>query len=98
MALAAGFYFDDAQRHGEFFLLKQGSAADEIVAGWRGGEGGVTLYGAMDEEEGFRTIPINRGIAVEGAAAADINLDGQLHLVALGGRTNNLVWHEKRSL
>jgi hypothetical protein len=70
---------------------------DEIVAGWRAGEGGLNLYDPTADGQRFRTIPLDRGIAVEGAVAADINRDGQLDLVAVGGRTNDLVWYENRS-
>ena len=69
----------------------------EIVAGWRGGEGGLALYDPVDHGRSFRRIPIDRGIAVEGAVAADINQDGRLDLVVIGGRTNNLVWYENQA-
>jgi hypothetical protein len=90
---------DDSLDQGHVLVVADfnGDGSDEIVAGWRGGKGGLTLYQAFDSKEGFRAIPIDRGIAVEGAVVADINLDGQLDLVALGGRTNNLVWYENRS-
>ena len=90
---------DDTLDQGHVLVVADfnGDGSDEIVAGWRGGKGGLTLYQAFDSKEGFRAIPIDRGIAVEGAVVADINLDGQLDLVALGGRTNNLVWYENRS-
>lgn len=90
---------DDTLDQGHVLVVADfdGDGSDEVVAGWRGGEGGLTLYHIPDAEEGFRAIPIDRGIAVEGAVAADLNLNGQLDLVALGGRTNNLVWYENRS-
>ena len=49
-----------------------------------------------DRGSGFQTIAIDQGIAVEGAVAADMNGDGRLDLVVIGGRTNNLVWYENR--
>ncbi len=74
-----------------------GDGQDEIVAGWRGGGGGLALYDPADASgRSFHKYPLDRGIAVEGAAAADLNADGKLDLVAIAGRTNNLVWYENR--
>jgi len=42
----------------------------------------------------FTRIELDHGIAVEGAVAADLNLDGRLDLVVIAGRTNNLAWYE----
>lgn len=70
---------------------------DEIIAGWRGGGGGLRMYDPVDAQATrFQTIPLDEGIAVEGAVAADLNGNGRLDLVAIGGRTNNLVWYENR--
>ena len=69
-----------------------GDKQDEIVAGWRGGGGGLTLYKWVDRS--CQKFPLDRGIAVEGAVAADINGDGRLDLVVISGRTNKLVWYE----
>ncbi len=58
---------------------------------------GDGLYDPLDAgDTRFRTDTIDEGIAVEGAVAADINLDGRLDLVAIGGRTNDLAWYENR--
>ncbi len=74
-----------------------GDGDDEIVAGWRGGGGGLTLYDAIDGDPlHFQEAPLGRGIAAEGAAVADINGDGRLDLVVNAGRTKNLVWYENR--
>jgi hypothetical protein len=45
----------------------------------------------------FQTKDIDQGIAVEGLVAADMNGNGWLDLVAIAGRTNNLVWYENLS-
>ncbi len=73
-----------------------GDGADEIVAGWRGGEGGLALYDPADSGVPFRKEVLDRGIAVEGAVAVDINGNGRLDLVVIAGRTNNLAWYENR--
>jgi len=75
-----------------------GDGRDEIVAGWRAAGGGLTLYHPSDAQgPSFTQRPLDRGIAVEGAVAADLNADGRLDLVAIAGRTNNLVWYENRT-
>jgi len=74
-----------------------GDGQDEIVAGWRAAGGGLTLYDPADAEgRSFRNVPLDRGIAVEGLVAVDLNGDGRLDLLAIAGRTNNLVWYENR--
>jgi len=70
---------------------------DELVAGWRGAGGGLTWYDPDDgSPSDYRAVPLDRQIAVEGLAAADINGDGRLDLVANAGRSNKLVWYENR--
>jgi hypothetical protein len=76
-----------------------GDGDTEIVAGWRGAGGGLTLYDPTDGGPSgitLKKIPLDRGIAAEGAAVADLNGDGRLDLVVIAGRTNNLVWYENR--
>jgi hypothetical protein len=76
-----------------------GDGDTEIVAGWRGAGGGLALYDPADGGASgiaFKKIPLDRGIAAEGAAVADLNGDGWLDLVVIAGRTNNLVWYENR--
>lgn len=74
-----------------------GDGMDEIVAGWRGGGGGLALYDPVDAAgRSYAKIDLDRGIAVEGAVAADVNLDGRLDIVVIAGRTNNLAWYENR--
>lgn len=74
-----------------------GDGRDEIVAGWRGAGGGLNLYDRIQPGmPSCRITPIDRGIAVEGAVAADLNADGQLDLVVIAGKTNNLVWYENK--
>ena len=91
---------DDTLREGHALVVADWDqdGVDEIVAGWRGGDGGLRLYDPLDDHgSGFRTIAIDQGLAVEGAVAADMNGDGRLDLVVIAGRTNNLVWYENRA-
>ncbi len=75
-----------------------GDGQDELVAGWRGGQRGLRLYDPQDPDfRQFRTADLDRGIAVEGLAVADLNADGRLDLVAIAGRTRELVWYENRT-
>ena len=74
-----------------------GDGADEIVAGWRGGGGGLALYDPSGDAAHYTKLELDRGIAVEGAVAADLNRDGKLDIVAIAGRTNNLAWYENRT-
>ena len=74
-----------------------GDGVDEIIAGWRGGEGGLVLYDPADAAGSrFTKVEIDRGITVDGAVAADVNLNGKLDVVVVAGRSNRLVWYENR--
>lgn len=68
---------------------------DEIVAGWRGGGGGLCLYD-LEGPRGERAtrLELDRGIAVEAAVVADINDDARLDIIAMAGRTSDLAWYE----
>lgn len=91
---------DDTLNEGHVLVVADfdGDGADEIVAGWRAGGGGLSLYDPADGAGWrFTKIPLDRGIAAEGAVAADLNLDGRLDLVVIAGRSNNLAWYENRS-
>jgi hypothetical protein len=89
---------DDTLQEGHALVVADfdGDGADEIVAGWRAGGGGLSLYDPADAGGRFTRIPLDRGIAAEGAVAADVNLDGRLDLVVIAGRSNNLAWYENR--
>lgn len=91
--------FDDTLNEGHALLVADldGDEQDEIIAGWRGGKGGIALYRAEDSngERWIRRL-VDEGIPVEGMAAADLNRDGLVDLVAMAGRANRLVWYEQR--
>ncbi len=74
-----------------------GDGQDEIVAGWRGRGGGLVLYDPLDATgTRFRRHVIDQPIPVEGAVAADLSGDGKLDLVAIAGRSDKLIWYQRR--
>lgn len=74
-----------------------GDGREEIIAGWRGGGGGLVLYDPIDASGiRYRRTLIDQPIAVEGLVVADLNGDKKLDLVAIAGRSNKLVWYERR--
>jgi hypothetical protein len=73
-----------------------GNRTTQIVAGWRvpneAGEVGIKLYNPLDDSYSeFKTHWIDQGgMACESLAAADLNNDGKLDIIAAGRATNNL--------
>ena len=91
---------DDTLHEGHALVVGDfdGDGQDEIVAGWRANGGGLRLYKASDATgEHFKAYDIDPAMPAEGAVAADINGDGKLDLVVIGGRKNQLVWYENRT-
>ena len=91
---------DDTLSEGHALVVADfdGDGLDEIVAGWRRDGGGLRLYDPADATgDRYATVDLDRGITVEGAVAADLNLNGKLDLVVIASRSNNLVWYENLS-
>ncbi len=73
--------------------------SDEIIAGFRGGKGGIYLYCALDESgtRWQKSVVEESGIAAQGFSVFDINPgdlsargDGFPDFVAIGGATHNV--------
>jgi len=90
---------DDTLREGHALVVADldGDGQSEIVAGWRGGKGGIAMYRAEDATGArWARVGLDDAMPVEGMVAADLNRDGRLDLVAIAGRANRLVWYEQR--
>jgi hypothetical protein len=84
-----------------------GDGTDEIILGVRddksqmsGERRGVRIYHANDADlaRWTRTLIDDGGIAVEDLAAADLNADGAIDLVAVGRQTHNvrIYWNQRK--
>jgi FG-GAP-like repeat/FG-GAP repeat len=73
-----------------------GDGSDEIIAGFRGGKYGVSIYYADDAQGGHwsKQILDDGGIAAAACAAADLNGDGRIDVACIGAATANLKWYE----
>ena len=72
-----------------------GDGRDEIVTGDRGDTRRLHLYAATDDEGGtWRRQVLDENMSPSGCAVADLNADGRIDLVCIGGRTANLKWYE----
>jgi hypothetical protein len=77
-----------------------GDGVDEIVAGYRGGGGGVNIYrlGSNNEWAKFTLAsPDQKSMAAAGCALAHLNDDKRLDLACIGTSTANLKWYENQA-
>jgi hypothetical protein len=76
-----------------------GDGVDEIVAGYRGGGGGVNVYrlGANNQwTKQTLATPDQKSMAAAGCALAHLNNDQRLDLACIGSSTANLKWYENQ--
>jgi hypothetical protein len=76
-----------------------GDGVDEVVAGYRGGGGGVNIYkrGANGQWTKYAVAtPDQKSMAAAGCTLAHLNDDQRLDLACIGTSTANLKWYENR--
>jgi hypothetical protein len=82
--------------HGLMVADFNGDGFDEVVAG--GGQGALTqlIYRYVPSTEQWDKLELDTGgVAVSGIDVGDLNGDGALDIVSIGGSpTNNVVWYE----
>ena len=72
-----------------------GDGRDEIVTGDRGDTRRLYLYATTDANGGAWSRRIlDQDMSPSGCAVADLNADGRVDLICIGGRTANLKWYE----
>ena len=72
-----------------------GDGRDEIVTGDRGDSRRLYLYAAAGAAGGAWSRRIlDENMSPSGCAVADLNRDGRIDLICIGGRTANLKWYE----
>lgn len=90
--------------HAVSFADLDGQAGDELIIGVRDDGGkerrGVRIYKAMDERgtKWSRQLVDPGGVAVEDLAAADLDGDGRVDIVAVGRQTKNvrIYWNQAK--
>src|SRR5688572_17053775 len=76
-----------------------GDGVDEIVAGYRGGGGGVNVYRLGADNQWTKhalATPDQKSMAAAGCALAHLNNDKRLDLACIGSSTANLKWYENK--
>jgi hypothetical protein len=68
-----------------------GDGDDEIFAGYRGGDGGVLMFD-FDGKAWNKTI-LDPGVTAQDLRGGDIDGDGTPDIVAIGGKSHNVVWY-----
>jgi len=69
---------------------------EELLIGWRRGQGGLAIYDPDPSGRIWRKIPLETGLKVEDAAIADLNADGRPDIIAIARESSELVWFENR--
>ena len=66
-----------------------------MIGGGRGGGGTLIIYRYLPSSLSWERIPLDvGGIGTSGTEAHDIDGDGDLDVLAIGGSTDNVVWYE----
>ncbi len=68
-----------------------GDGTDEVFAGHRGKDARVSVY-RLEGDRWARTV-IDRGITAQDLRGGDLDGDGVPDVVAIGGRSHNVVWY-----
>ena len=72
-----------------------GDGVDEIVAGYRGGGGGVNIYRLGTDNTWTKTVlEGQKTMAAAGCVFAHLNADKRVDLACIGTATANLKWYE----
>jgi hypothetical protein len=68
-----------------------GDGDDEVFAGYRGGSGGVLMYD-FNGQTWDRTV-LDPAVTAQDLRGGDIDGDGTPDVVAIGGKSHNVVWY-----
>jgi FG-GAP-like repeat len=68
-----------------------GDGDDEVFAGYRGGDGGVLMYD-FDGKSWTKTV-LDPAVTAQDLRGGDIDGDGRPDVVAIGGKSHNVVWY-----
>jgi hypothetical protein len=72
---------------------------DEIVGGGRGGDGTLIMYRYLVDTNTWERIPLDiGGVAASSVEVTDLDGDGWLDVLALGGGTDNIVWYRNEGI
>jgi hypothetical protein len=86
-----------ADGHGLWVADVNGDGDDEIFAGHRGKDHGVSLYDFDRDRQKWKKTVIDREIAAQDLRGGDIDGNGMPDVVAVGGSTHNVVWYRFRA-
>ena len=74
-----------------------GDGLDDILVGWRAGNGGLVLFRANDGSgQQFTRVELERGVAAECAVVADLDGDGKPDFVVSDGANNRILWYQNK--